>query len=89
MRFGFLFVVFLLFSAFPCLSCGDEGRKNCSENGTEDCQEGEECHYYGNKPDDWYCFLPCAGDGDCPDGQSCDPGPSSCPTCMDVISVCM
>lgn len=84
-------LVLALFSVMVILfaACGEDGRTNCSENGIDDCAQGEECHYYGNESDDWFCFLPCVDDGDCPEGETCRPGPSSCPTCMDKINVCM
>ena len=90
MRHGGRLLLLSLFVTFMFSACGDEGRKNCSKNGIEDCKEGEECYFAGNKGDDWYCFLPCVEEsGDCPDGQSCKLGASSCQLCMDMILVCL
>lgn len=53
-----------------------------------DCREGESCLFTGNTADSYYCVVECEDSRDCPTGQSCDYGASSCSTCDDIYKIC-
>lgn len=75
--------------------CGDD-LNVCHSNDTngddrrcyKNCSESEECLFSGNAFDSYYCFVPCDNDADCPSGQSCEYGASSCATCDDIYKIC-
>jgi len=64
---------------------GCSSRKACQS--ANECSTGEACVYF-HDDSGLRCAVVCEDNSECPDGQICKVGASTCKTCQDMLRVC-
>ena len=80
-------VVLVLFSLVLFLGCGN-GSSSCESD--SDCVGTERCLWVkqGGQVIGKRCSLLCSLNDECPDGEQCNGGAASCPSCNDFQRIC-
>ncbi len=66
-------------------AAGCDERSVCED--VADCEPGESCQYV-HADDGLRCVQLCERDAQCPEGQRCRLGASTCAQCQDLLRIC-